>query len=73
MTKKKKRQPNGRHSFCRACLVSLVDRPHREITRAGVDGAGADKAVVAELLQDMCGPAGDPENREDRRELVLEP
>ena len=49
------------------CLLPLVDRDVGVgVIRAQVLGAGADQAVVVELLDHMRGPAADARHGEDR-------
>src|SRR5439155_1491763 len=51
-------------------LLPLVHRYVGDIARTGVLALRADEAVVAELLQDVGRPAGDPGPREHRGEEV---
>ena len=52
----------GLTSFDRHVLVGIM--------RANVLGAGADQPIVVELLDHVCGPAGDAGDREHWRKKI---
>ena len=49
---------------------AFTDWLELEIVRAVINAAWADEAVVGQLLEHVCGPAGSARDREDRREQV---